>query len=430
VQRVLVVTVGGSPHPVINACREFQPDFTYFVCSKGRLPHGSEDTVDGPGDPCGDKRTQKCPECSADVPLGNPKGKAIVYQVNISPHAYAKKVVEDPDDLEEVYGVMLSIHHEVKQRFPNATKAISYTGGTKNMTVGAVLLGLHYPEWQLAINKGPRRDLIKVTQGDSWWPINISSIYAKGQLQAYIPLLERYEYNTVQELLRPLQMNPSLPNQERARLYRLRQFCTAFDAWDRFDHQEALSRLEALGGRAGPWIRLAKNLVGVLPKGNPYQAVADLVLNAARRVKQGGYDDAVARLYRAVEMLAQVRLKEMYEVNTGKVDLGKVPAECRSLCEAAVQDDGEIRLPLVRSYELLACLKDELGRLWREQESRVKNALRVRNFSILAHGNEVIRETHYRECGTVFENFIKQGLEVCQVKPEWHQLPTAELLEM
>ena len=37
--------------------------------------------------------------------------------------------------------------------------------------------------------------------------------------------------------------------------------------------------------------------------------VEDLLLNAERRAIQGRYEDAIGRIYRAIELIAQIRLK-------------------------------------------------------------------------------------------------------------------------
>lgn len=58
---VLVVSVGGSCEPLVNTCREFNSDYVYFLCSGGNK--SSAVVVDGPGDPCGDKRTTRCSGC-------------------------------------------------------------------------------------------------------------------------------------------------------------------------------------------------------------------------------------------------------------------------------------------------------------------------------------------------------------------------------
>jgi hypothetical protein len=50
----------------------------------------------------------------------------------------------------------------------------------------------------------------------------------------------------------------------------------------------------------------------------------DLIANARRRAEEGFYDDAVGRLYRTMEMLAQFELLTKYDQDTSDIDLSKV----------------------------------------------------------------------------------------------------------
>jgi len=426
--KVLIVTVGGSIKPIIGAYREYQPDFTYFLCSKGKVPYGSEDMVDALGEPCGDPRVKKCPKCGEVVPLGE-KEKSIVTQLGISGDCYKKVLISDPDNLDEVYQAVHKIAQEATSRFPNARKAINYTGGTKNMTAGAVLFALSHPEWELAIQKGPRIDLTRVTRGDTWWPVNIWGIYAEDfKIKVCRPLLSKFNYATVNQLLRPIQVNANLPYAVNSRLQRVRQLCQAFDHWDRFEHQEAISLLQSLGGLAGKWAKTAMDIVFY----SLYQVVANLVLNARRREVQQRYDDAVARLYRAMEMLAQISLRETYGINTADVDLQKVPDALRDELargSSSNSPDGRIRIGLEKDFILLDQLGDPIGKLWAEKRNKVKDVLQVRNFSILAHGDKPVTEVEYRQCEILAE-FVSSAISRCKLKINWTQLPGEELVDL
>ncbi|MBU0702219.1 hypothetical protein KKE26_13160 [bacterium] len=95
--KVLILSVGGSCEPLVNAINEYQPDFVYFFCSSGHK--GSDKTVNGTGDVCGDTRKFKCPKCQAESFTGNPKGKSIVSQAGLSQDKYDIVLVNDPDDI-------------------------------------------------------------------------------------------------------------------------------------------------------------------------------------------------------------------------------------------------------------------------------------------------------------------------------------------
>jgi CRISPR-associated protein (TIGR02710 family) len=121
-------------------------------------------------------------------------------------------------------------------------------------------------------------------------------------------------------------------------------FCRGLNYWDCFDHGEAWLYLEPYTNQANlrPLLLFLKQVMGIRQamdeqflapdsiQGNGYELVEDLVLNAERRAKMERYDDAVGRLYRALELLAQVHLWRRYEIKTGEVDLSKLPDALRA----------------------------------------------------------------------------------------------------
>jgi len=119
----------------------------------------------------------------------------------------------------------------------------------------------------------------------------------------------------------------------------------------------------------------------------------DLYLNAERCIQKGRYDDGVARLYRALESLAQYYLKINYGVDTSKPDFSKIDSSAvgkfrdykgGKLPEKLGIEDDYVLLHLAR-HPLLA---DEVVKGF--EDGRPKNQfqglLEKRNRSILAHG--------------------------------------------
>ncbi len=428
--RILVVSVGGSCDPVVNACREHRPDFVYFFCSGG--PRGSSVAVDGEGHPCGDPRTTTCPGCGARVPLGNPEGEAIVRRLGLGPDAYEKVEVEDPDDLAACYRVLVETEGEIARRFgPDAEVVANYTGGTKTMSVALALLAVLRERWDLALNKGPRVDLIRVRGGDI--PVLSDKFEVTAELyRAQVAgFLRRYAYDAADETLARVTATQRLPSGQQKRFLRVRRLCQAFHAWDVFDHRRALELLRLEGGeKLAPFIVAAVDLVGEGRKASGYEVVSDLLLNAERRAAQGRYDDAVARLYRAVEMVAQVRLERQWGTQSGNVALEKLPEFLRERYRQLRDGEGRIRLALTRSYELLADLEDPVGQLWRRHRPRLLDALEARNGSILAHGTTPLGPGDYARNASVFREFIEEVFAALKVRPRCRQLPREELMEM
>lgn len=418
---ILVVSVGGSCAPVVNACREFTPDFIYFLCSGGKS--ASAVVVDGDGDPCGDPRTVSCPECGKSIPLGDPRGPSITRQLGLTADRYEKVLVEDPDDLEALFRALDEIDRRVRERFAGQKMEViaNYTGGTKTMSVALALMAV-LRRWDLSLSKGPRKDLIKVKSGDIPVRVDQSPFVIDYHLERVRELLERYDYRAADEVLRGLTSRS--PQTARKELLRLRRLCQAFSLWDAFDHSGAYEILKGSGGSSLKlYIKAAARLSQPKKPEDAYEAVVDLLYNAERRAEQGRHDDAVGRLYRALELLAQLRLRTHYGLDTSCLDISALPEDLRA--KYASQQ----KVALVQAYVLLDDLKDGLGRLFRREEKRLLNALQKRNHSIMAHGQNPIGADGYQDMLETVRPFVAEALEQIGFKSVCRQLPRAELCE-
>jgi CRISPR-associated protein (TIGR02710 family) len=125
--------------------------------------------------------------------------------------------------------------------------------------------------------------------------------------------------------------------------------------------------------------------------------LVDIYINAERKFQAGNYDDAVARLYRCMEMCSTILLKEWKIGKTSKPDLAKINAH---LGAAALED--AFQLAYHRSISPPWGLDDQMKVLalvapkhpvpniylaMSKAESSVEEAImNKRNRSILAHG--------------------------------------------
>lgn len=425
-KRVLIISVGGSCAPVVNACREYDPDYIYFFCSGG--PKGSTVTVDGPGDPCGESRKVQC-ECGKMVPLGNPKGKAIVYQLGLEKECYEKIEVDEPDDLKGCFDALSVVEKKIAERFGDDVEVIAnYTGGTKSMSAALVLKAIQNEDWKLSLNKGIRKDLIKVRCGDVPVLEDKLGIYLENYIDQIKIFLQRHDYSAADNTLSEITKKHSLPSDEQRRVLRARRLCQAFHAWDLFNHEAALEMLRIVGGESVSKYILA--LVAITKENGGYEQVQDLILNAERRAVQERYDDAVARLYRAVEMVAQVRLQSEWGIDVSNVQLYLIPHELQEKYKELQNTDGRIQLALRKSYELLVDLDDPVGTVWQDNVNKVLSALNKRNASILAHGTVSLNKRDYDQVREDLVGFINKVFELLQVKTHGLQFPGEKLLEM
>lgn len=418
-QRVLFVTVGGSHQPVVTAIKELRPDRTIFVCS----PNGSDKQVTGKGTPCevirGGQVVEKLPNIPTQLNLNN-----------FNPET--DLILVDPDDLQKAYDAIRLVMYPLAQE-PDVVVEADYTGGTKTMSAALVLAALD-SDVELHLTTGQRTNITRIERGEATRRVASADITARRALDTVIPALqESFNYPAIDQEIRRLFHQP-LSNAQRQRCDELRNLALAFEAWDRFDHAEALEMLS-------PYFRLpAIQPLGIFLKkvifnrneidpnfnvragtpGTGYELAIDLLLNAERRAHQKRYDDAVARLYRAVELLAQLHLKRGYQIDTGKLDVSKLPP---NFPVPPADDDGTVAIGLLEAYELLKALGDPtLGKCYQRMAGPLKNALSVRNYSLMAHGFTPISEKNYQ----TFKQLIIELLTQLNIAPNWqrYQFPT------
>jgi CRISPR-associated protein (TIGR02710 family) len=196
-----------------------------------------------------------------------------------------------------------------------------------------------------------------------------------------------------------------------------------FAAWDRFDYRTASSAFadqlvddvrmfwdgkpsfDACRVQLDACLHRLREILKVLSseavsRGVPPPALLDDILaNARRRGEiEHRYDDAVARLYRFIEGLAQHALWERHGLTTGKVPVDRLPESFSAKAsEARMSGKAQIELGLRDAYRLLSALGDPLGDIAPRLEERghLANLLQRRNQSLLAHGSQPVLRAHF-----------------------------------
>jgi CRISPR-associated protein (TIGR02710 family) len=209
--------------------------------------------------------------------------------------------------------------------------------------------------------------------------------------------------------------NVSEPSRKRE-LNALKILADAYDAWDRFNHEGSMNRLQelakydndlraVLGGHKAEQIQATthchRDYLGVLIEGGSPSVtyVVDLLANALRRKSEGRIDDAVARLYRAIESLAQVALAQRHQItSTKQVRIDRIPDALQSQWSSRA-DQGNIFLGLQDAYALLDAYGDDLGRQFMKMQlhDHQRSPLTARNQSILAHGFERVSDAVFEQ---------------------------------
>jgi CRISPR-associated protein (TIGR02710 family) len=388
---LLIATVGGSPEPIVASLKHWRPSRALFVTSP-----------------------QTRPEVEGKVlPLAQQEG------VDLAVGCYDCHEVPDAQDFTSCVRKMRDLVPEVSRwlaRGPDYEVVVDYTGGTKTMSA-AVAVQAHSWGCRFAYVGGSERtknDVGVVVSGkeqvlhvrNPWEALGCQAI------EDARTLFDQAAYGAAGQLLQRAFLRVQDPARKRE-LSALKTLADAYDSWDRFQHRDAV-RLLGEAARSendfrslfGP--RGADTLLRQVAGHREYlqrlldedavtrdrARVIDLLANAGRRLDERRFDDAVARLYRALEALAQVRLHEAYGIdNTGRVALDRIPEPLRTSLAARARN-GAVFFGLQDDYAFLRAQNDPLGVRFHELglDDWEKSPLVARNQSLLAHGFEPVSE--------------------------------------
>ncbi len=339
--------------------------------------------------------------------------------------------VEEKDDPNKLCDALKARFKEIRKTHDNVI--LDYTSGTKSMSAAAVFAAII-----------SRFDLLEVVSGDRSAPSEAASgnvmqgIVKKGteKVIAYktakliaeieleqelLPLFDSYLFSKMGEKLEKIK--EELPS---ARIDVLIKLARAYDYWDKFDYEKAWKALDkeeickilkeeklaasmnlnALGGNDNFLKELNDKMSGRDPDRYRY-FLADLINNACRRGEEGKYDDAVARMYRAIEMLAEYRLENAGVDLNKKFDLGALKDQSKiEKWKEELTEDGKLKIALGKKFDLLKDLGDESYKIYDDNELR--DLLNKRNVSKLAHGDEPITKEIYEKMHAKVDAILKE----------------------
>lgn len=270
--------------------------------------------------------------------------------------------------------------------------------------------------------------------------VSTAAIHARRLRERELPaLLKRHDYEAARQAVRRVQAYANPDPETQRWLGRLEALLVALDAWDRFDHFRAHQVLAGLQERElnDSLLLPLKRVIGSRRlldataeekkwpqmKGHGLEAVEDLLRNAERRVTQQRFDDAVGRLYRAMELTAQLLLKIAVREQVGRegiataaVDLDRLPAAIqpgwreKAAGRSGLQDGEALKIGLADAYDLLADLGHPTGLHWRQRRGDLVQALQIRNHSLFAHGFAPVGYGGWRELSSSLGGFLQAAV--------------------
>lgn len=334
------------------------------------------------------------------------------------------------DDVNRLFtAYRTTIQEEVlEQGFAPGDVVVDFTSGTKPMSSALALAALHLNIAQLNYVAGERGPDGRTQSGtERSIPLRPRPMHLQQSLVRFEALFDRHQYPAAQAIIASIRADQLDANdQERVDLYDA--LASFYAAWDRFDLDRAKQLKDGIDMDAAKAL-LPKPFADRVYRQRDWPGrmdahdfawtrFADLVENAERRAETGAYDDAMARLYRAFEFLAQARLHHAHDLNTDDLRADSFPEDLRA---KYANEKGEVGpLGMVRAYELLDDLDDALGQAFfeRYEDGELKRLLNKRNLSILAHGFNPVEKGDYT---ALRDQFVPAFAEAAGFELEKHR---------
>ena len=399
--KALIISLGGTPEPIIKSIEEHKPDYLCFFSSQ---------------------------ESNAKE---YPNVKKNLDKMGISPKIESV-IVDDVGDLVHCYERALEIATKIeKQGISPEDVVVDYTGGTKTMSAALILATItKFTKFSYVGGKERTKEGLGVVISGaeeiktalSPWQVLLVEDRKKIAL-----FFNSYQFSAARDIARKL--STALNGLDKAIYESLSDLIEGYRLWDSFDHGKSLQKIEKSKNKLTDYLKYKEDAVlhdflrdvninleflkgtsndTAFFKRMHVSMVSDLFYNAKRRAEEGKYDDGVARLYRSLEMIGQIEFEKKFGCSTSDVKAEKLPESMREeITKKYNAYDGKIKIPLYDTFRLLKEVGNEFGQLFFEREEEIKKVLNARNSSILAHGVDPISKESFERLSSIVEYCLK-----------------------
>lgn len=384
--KAMLLSVGGTPEPLLKSIKHHHPEFVCFFASQAT----------------NDITTRVRDEMKKTIDI-----------------KFVTELVDNENDLLECHQKAVRAVSRIKAGgYPKDEVVVDYTGGTKNMSVSLALAAIEQG-YLFSYVGGTRRTkegvgIVESGHEKMYTHLNPWDFMAVKEKRQVALFFNSCQFKACRETLKGLAEYATM----RRSLYRkLSHAIDGFYNWDLFRHTEALdslkkARLEELtednesgvacfASKCQDLLPTLELIISRSDKGKrPCREMGlDLYANAERRFNEGKTDDAILRLYRLLEMLAQQNLLDCYGINVADVRPEQLPEQIRQAYMDKYKDpkSGVIKLAQSPAYQLLKEFNDPLGAAFIENAARFADVQLARNNSYLAHGFRSSKDAVYEK---------------------------------
>ncbi len=354
------------------------------------------------------------------------KAGEVLLQPDIKPKVESE-ITENPNSLFECYkAARRCVDRAVKSGVPEDDIIVDYTGGTKVMTAALILstVGATFRFNYVGGDLRTKNGLGVVESGHEmmYADMNPWSAFAEEERRQVVLLFNRQRYSAVDEIVR-IASARDLPGEINEFFRFVRPLAAGLLYWEQFSHEKAMASIEKSILHLHEYVKhhadskwesferkvqccrdLLERIIldtGRLKKLHPV-LIDDLLSNARRRMADSRYDDAAARIYRALELYGQIEFLQASGCSNSHVPISAIPENLRDEFVLKYKDSGSgaLQLPLHATFRYLKEKGRDSGQRYFQNHDKIKNIQSNRNHSILAHGINPVGEN---ACKSIFE---------------------------
>ena len=322
--------------------------------------------------------------------------------------------IDDIDSFNKYFTTIKSYVNDLEEEY---YIVIDYTYGTKTMTMSAAMVSMACRK-ELIFVSGERENGIVVRGSEEVKNQNLFPIYDSLLLEKIKDAFNANRYETAKSLLSEL-VDPKINKEAYYKLinsYSYFDDVNYADAYESFDYKLFSEEWPDLSDDFLKNIKSLKILNKETQSQKIYYVLASLINNARRRYEENKFDDAIARLYRSLELIGQIKLEE-YGLDSSDIDLEKlkefnIDEKFINGLKSLRASDGKIKIGLIKDFELISYFDDDLANFYVENNKRIQNIVKFRNSSILAHGMEAKSAEEYDE----FKEMVVKAANVLNPK--------------